>query len=114
MDILLKSEPFILLLVLGCYLLGSFFYKKTKIALMHPVIISMLIIILFLNITDISYKEFSKASWLINFMLGPAVVSLGVVIYEQSKYLKENLMSMLISITIGSIIGSGIVILLRS
>ena len=45
-------------------------------------------------------------------MLGPAVVSLGVVIYEQSKYLKENLMSMLISITIGSIIGSGSVILL--
>ncbi|MDO5570440.1 MAG: LrgB family protein [Bacteroidales bacterium] len=109
-DIIFSSEPFMLMLVCGSFLLGTYIYKKTKFALFHPCIIAMAVIISFLLVFDISYETFSKGSRIIHFLLGPAVVALGVVLYEQTEYLKQNIVSMFTAITIGSFIGVGSVI----
>jgi len=109
---LISNEVFILTLVMGAYLLGIFIYKKTKVALLQPLLISMLIIIPFLKITGIEYQTFYNNTRILNFMLGPSVVALGYVLYEQIEHIKGNVISILTAVFVGSIVGIGSVILI--
>ncbi len=102
---LFNNAPFMLTLTMGSFLLGTYIYKKSKISLLHPCIISMICIISFLKVFDIPYETYAEGSAFINFMLGPAVVSLGVLLYDQMKYLKGNVLSILTAVSVGSVIG---------
>lgn len=102
---LIESTEFILVLIFGSYLFGQWIFKKTKFALFHPLIISIAIIIVFLQISGIDYKKFDEGSRFVSFLLGPSVVALGYILYEQMNYLKGNVISILTSIFIGSITG---------
>lgn len=109
---LFDTTEFSLLLIFGSFLLGQWIFKKTRIALFHPIIVAITIIIVFLKITGIDYKSFEKNSEFVSFMLGPSVVALGYLLYEQINYLKGNVISILLSIFIGSAVGIISVILL--
>lgn len=105
MNGLLTSEVFILTLVLAVYLAALALYKKTHIGLLHPLLTSILAIIGILKLLGIEYETFEKGSHLIDFMLGPTVVALGYLLYEQIQYLKGNVISILTSLFVGSIVG---------
>ncbi len=112
MNNLLESEVFILTLVIGTYIASTILYRKTKISLLHPLLTSILLIIAVLQITGISYETFREGSRIINFMLGPTVVALGYVLYEQMKNLKGNVVSILTSLFVGALTGIISVILI--
>lgn len=112
MKALFESTEFILLLIFGSYLFGQWVFKKTRIGIFHPMIISIAIIIAFLKITDMPYQTFEQGSQFISFLLGPSVVALGYILYEQLAYLKGNIVSILTSVFIGSLVGIISVILL--
>ena len=112
MRALFESTEFMLMLVFGSYLFGQWVFKKTKLGLLHPLIISIAIIIAFLEISGISYQTFEKGSELVSFMLEPSVVALGYVLYEQLAYLRGNVVSILTSVFIGSVVGIMSVIIL--
>ena len=112
MKALFESTEFILLLVFGSYLFGQWVFKKTKLGLLHPLIIAIAVIIAFLKISGVSYESFEQGSRFISFMLGPSVVALGYVLYEQLEYLKGNVVSILTSVFIGSVVGIISVIIL--
>lgn len=112
MKALFESTEFILLLIFGSYLFGQWIFKRTRIPLFHPLIISIVIIIAFLKITGVSYETFEQGSQFITFLLGPSVVALGYLLYEQLDYLRGNVASILTSIFLGSIVGIVSVILL--
>lgn len=105
MKALFESTEFILLLIFSTYLFGQWLFKKTRFALFHPLIISIGIIIVFLKLSGVEYHTFEEGSRFVSFMLGPSVVALGYVLYEQLEYLKGNVMSILLSVFIGSLIG---------
>lgn len=107
---ILSSEVFLLMLCLGSFLLGVLIYKKTNISLLQPLLITMIIIIPFLKITGIEYKTFYQNTRILNFMLGPSVVALGYVLYEQVGHLKGNVFSILTAVFIGGIVGIGTVV----
>jgi predicted murein hydrolase (TIGR00659 family) len=102
---LFTGEIAMLLLVFGTFLLGVFIYKRTKITLLQPLLISMLIIIPILKMTGVDYQTFYHQTQLLNFMLGPSVVALGYVLYEQIEHLKGNVLSILTAVFVGSIVG---------
>lgn len=112
MNNLLESEVFILTLVVGTYVASTLLYRKTKLSLLHPLLTSILAIIAVLQIAGISYETFREGSRIINFMLGPTVVALGYVLYEQMKNLKGNVVSILTSLFVGSLTGIISVILI--
>lgn len=112
MKALFESTEFILLLIFGSYLFGQWVFKKTRIGIFHPMIISIAIIIAFLKITDMPYQTFEQGSQFVSFLLGPSVVALGYILYEQLAYLKGNVVSILTSVFIGSLVGIMSVILL--
>jgi predicted murein hydrolase (TIGR00659 family) len=109
---LFTSEVFLLALVMGSYLLGIYLFRKTKITLLQPLIISIIIIISYLKITGIDYPTFYGKTQIINFMLGPSVVALGYVLYEQIEQIKSHVLSILTSIFVGSIVGIVSVVLI--
>jgi len=102
---LFKGEVFMLTLVMGTFLLGVWIYKRTKITLLQPLLISMVIIIPFLKVTGIDYQTFYQQTRLLNFMLGPSVVALGFVLYEQIEHIKGNVVSILTAVFVGSFVG---------
>ncbi len=102
---LFSGEVFLLMLVMGSYLLGVYIYKRTKMSFLQPLLISMLLIIPFLKMTGIDYKTFYEQTRILNFMLGPSVVALGYVLYEQIEHVKGNIISILTSVFIGSVVG---------
>ena len=110
MNNLVHSEVFALTLVIGTYLAALALYKKTRISLLNPLLTSIFVIILVLKTMGIEYESFQKGSHLIHFMLGPSVVALGFVLYDQVRYLKGNVISILTSvfsvIVIGDLMGA--------
>ena len=105
MNELLHTELFSLTLVVGTYLAALGLYKKTRLPLLHPLITSIFGIILVLQLLQIDYETFEKGSHLIHFMLGPSVVALGYVLYEQMQHIKGNVVSILTAISVGALVG---------
>lgn len=100
-DNLLNSELFILTLVVGVYLFSVWLYRKTRLAFLHPLLISIPVLAVFLRLTGISYDSFARGSRIISFLLGPSVVVLGYLLYEQIARLKENMVSILTAVFCG-------------
>ena len=105
MHSLVHSEIFDLALVVGTYIAASILYKKTHLSVLHPLLTSIFVIIVILEFLDVEYASFQQGSHLIHFMLGPSVVALGYVLFEQMKYLKGNVVSILTSVFVGAIVG---------
>lgn len=101
----ISTEVFLLTLVMGTFLLGIYLYKRTKISLIQPLLIAILIIIPFLKFSGIDYQTFYEKTRILNFMLGPSVVALGYVLYEQMVNIKGNVISILTAVFVGSIVG---------
>lgn len=108
----LSTEVFLLALVLGAFYLGIIIYQKTKITLLQPLLTAMVIIIPFLLFTDIDYQTFYQNTRILNFMLGPSVVALGYVLYEQIGHIKGNVVSILTAVFTGSVVGIASVVLI--
>ncbi len=108
----LSTEIFLLALVLGVFYLGIIIYQKTKITLLQPLLTAMVIIIPFLIFTGIDYQTFYQNTRILNFMLGPSVVALGYVLYEQIGHIKGNVISILTAVFTGSVVGIVSVVLL--
>lgn len=105
MHSLVHSEIFDLAMVVGTYIAATILYKKTHLSILHPLLTSIFVIIVILEFLDIEYASFQQGSHLIHFMLGPSVVALGYVLFEQMKYLKGNVVSILTSVFVGAIVG---------
>lgn len=78
---------------------------KTHIRLLNPLLTSIPFIITVLKLLNIQYETFQQGSHLIHFMLGPSVVALGYVLYDQIQYIKGNVISILTAVFVGAIVG---------
>ncbi|MBM5787071.1 MAG: LrgB family protein [Candidatus Fonsibacter sp.] len=101
----LQAEPlFWLTLTIGCYLIGDFLYKKSKLfPLVNPVAISIFLISIILVFLDISYERYFDGAQFIHFMLGPATVALAIPIYKQFELVKKESTSIFFSLIFGSV-----------
>ncbi len=105
MNKLVETELFALLLATGSYVLAVALYKKTKIGILHPLITSIALIIAVLKLLEVDYPTFREGTRFIHFLLGPSVVALGYVLYQQMQYIKGNVVSILTAIFVGSVVG---------
>lgn len=105
MPALLHSEIFILTLVIGVYLAAVWLFKKTRLSILNPLLISIPVLAVCIRVLGISFEEFEKGSRMINFMLGPTVVVLGYLLYEQMAHLKANAISIITAVFVGCMTG---------
>jgi membrane protein len=109
---LFQYDVFVLVLVVGIYLLSIKLHLKIRFPLLNPVLITILVLIGLLIILDVPYATFKKSSQMINFLLGPSVVALGYILHKQIHYLKGNVVSVLTSITVGAVVGIASILLI--
>lgn len=80
-------------------------YQRFPHPLLVPIATSTLIIVPFLLFSHISYSTYMIGGSWINGLLGPAVVSFAIPLYEHRKLVRENIVNILTSVFIGSLIG---------
>lgn len=100
-----QSEVFTIMFVVGLYLINIKIYRRVRFPLLHPVLFTIIELIVVLMALNIPYSTFQKGSRMIHFMLGPSVVSLGYILYQQVAHLKKNAISIVLAITVGAVIG---------
>lgn len=78
------------LISLASYALGVWLRKKTGLSFFNPLLVSIILVILFLSVSGISYSTYAESADYISFLLTPATICLAVPLYEQFKLLKMN------------------------
>ncbi|MDR5658752.1 LrgB family protein [Serpentinicella sp. ANB-PHB4] len=100
--VMFDSPYFGLVISILFFELGIIINKKTKIAILNPLLISIIAIIGVLQFFDIDFETYNQGGSLISFLLGPATVVLAVPLYKQIKLVKKNFVSILFGILLGS------------
>ena len=76
--------------------------KRMRSTLCNPLLLSIIFIIAFLKLTNISYNSYDNGAKYINYFLTPSTVCLAVPLYRQLKLLKEYAGAIVISILSGT------------
>lgn len=101
MEQILNTQLFGLVTILAFYNIGLFIQKKAKKPIFNGLLICIILIILFLKITNIPYEKFKIGADIMNFMLGPVTVVLAVPLYRQFDLFKKHFKEILIGIVVG-------------
>ncbi len=109
---LLANPAFGIILTILAFEIGLYVYKKTRLVFLHPMVVSISLVILFLLAFDINLDSYKNGGDIITFFLGPATVILAVPLYKQVEVLKKHAVPILIGIFMGSVTGVTSVILL--
>ena len=102
-ELLSESLFFGFALSLISYWIGTTIQQKVKHPLANPLLIAMIICVVFLQLTDITYETFNYGGKYINYLLTPTTVCLAVPLYRQFQVLKDNWKAVLLSIFSGAV-----------
>jgi holin-like protein LrgB len=103
MQSFLQSPFFGITLSLVSYLIGVYLFKiSKKFFLFTPLFVSMVLGVLFLYFTKISYTDYKKGGDIIIFFLNPATIAFAIPLYKRAVILKRFFVQIFISIAIGS------------
>ena len=107
-----SSFYFGMLVSVGAYMLGVWLKKKTGWAILNPLLVAIIVVIAFLSVFHIEYKEYNRGAVYLSYFLTPATVCLAIPLYKQLELLKQNFVSVIISITSGVAASTGSIFLL--
>ena len=105
-----QASPIVIIsMTLIIYIISYTIYIKTKIPLLTPLVTSVILIGICMNLLNINYETYYKnGGQAIGTLIGPATIVLALPIYRNLPILKANLAIILVSVSIGasiSIIG---------
>ena len=109
---IISSTPAMLLLVIGSYYIGTLLYRRIRSAWVQPVAVAMILCIVALLVLDIDYPTFRVGTAFLDFLLGPTVVALGYLLYEQIEHLRGREIAIFAATIIGGAVGITSVILI--
>ncbi|HIS13996.1 MAG TPA: LrgB family protein [Candidatus Ornithospirochaeta stercorigallinarum] len=101
-EIVFSSPFFGITISIVAYSIGVWLNKKTKMAIINPLLISYVIIIPLLVLLNIPLEWYKRGGDIINMFLSPATAVLAITVYRQRKLLKDHILSVIV----GSIAGS--------
>lgn len=90
-------------LTLIVYALAQWLYVAKRHILLNPVAVSIAALIGILTLADIPYASFRVGGDMILFLLGPAVVALGLPLYEQRAEILKRKLPILAGVCTGAI-----------
>ncbi len=101
----IRSDLFLLTLTVGLYCAGGMLYRRMRMPLLHPVLLTFVSLIVFLLCADIPYERYKEATRMLDFALGMSVVALGYLLYEQVERLRGSLLPVAVATIAGCIAG---------
>ncbi|HYW14420.1 MAG TPA: LrgB family protein [Longimicrobium sp.] len=79
--------------------------RRTGSVLLHPVLVSIVVVIAALRMMEIDYETYDRGGRVLTFLLGPAVVALGLPLFRQMQEIGRRGRAVLVSLAVGSIVG---------
>lgn len=111
----IMSNPIILLAItFGIYYVGRQIQKRTGWVVLNPILITIVALIALLQLTGISYETYEQGGQYIEFWLKPAIVALGVPLYQNLGQIRRQLLPILMSQLVGCLVGLVSVTLIAS
>ncbi|MCE2745291.1 MAG: LrgB family protein [Burkholderiales bacterium] len=98
-----------LFLTLLAYQLGLWCYKKSgQHPFTNPVLIAVLLLAAFLQITGLSYQQYFEGAQFVHFLLGTATVALAVPIYQGLTAVKGQTIRTLVLLSAALLVGGAV------
>ena len=85
------------------YYAGLAINKKTKLAILNPLLLAIIGVIAFLLIFNIDYEVYNSSAKYLSYLLTPATVSLAIPMYQKLELLKREPIAILSGIVSGVI-----------
>ena len=102
----IMSNPIILLAItFGIYYVARQIQKWTGWIVLNPILITIAALIALLQLTGISYEIYKQGGQYIDFWLKPAIVALGVPLYQHLGQIRRQLLPILMSQLVGCLVG---------
>ncbi len=79
------------------------FHRSGRTPLLNPVMVSVIVLVAFLVLTDTSYALYFEGAQFVHFLLGPATVSLAIPLYRQFARVRKSALAILVSLLTGSL-----------
>ena len=105
MNEIIYSQIFLLTLTVGVYLSAVQLRRRVNCALLHPILVSVAVLIAFVKLTGMPYEHYMRQTQIIDFLLGLSVVALGYLLYEQVEQLRGSLLPVGIATLAGCVAG---------
>jgi predicted murein hydrolase (TIGR00659 family) len=103
-----EDEPmmlyFALPLTVVCYWLSRKLYQRIPLPIMNPLLISMIVLMSLLHFCHFSLDDFKEGTWVINWLLKPAVVALALPLYQQVIHIKNKIKPILLCCSLSVVI----------
>ena len=101
----LRNPLFLLAITFIAYTLAVILKRRTGVALLNPLLVTVTILIAFMLSTGIDYGTYNEAGKYIDFWLKPAVVALGVPLYRQLSTIRRQFVPIMIAESVGCVLG---------
>lgn len=102
---MISNEIVLITLTFGIYYLARQFQKWTGWTVLNPILVTIVLLILFLKLTGISYESYQKGGSYIEFWLKPSIVALGVPLYRHLSQIKKQFLPIFLSQLAGCLTG---------
>lgn len=100
-NLILNSAASGVFISLAAYGIGTLVKRKWNSPLANPLLIAIILVILFLNLSGVEYETYNVSAKYLTYLLAPATVSLAIPMYERMQLLKENYAAILTGILSG-------------
>lgn len=108
----LENNYFLLALTFVVYIGARILFKRTGLAILNPMLVSVAVLILFLVLTGVPYETYTQGGGMVEFWLKPAVVALGVPLYKQLSTIRKQILPIIAAELAGCVAGVVSVVLL--
>lgn len=102
-EILMSSEHFGFVLSIFIFLLAIQIKLWLGWDFLNPLLLSTIMIVGILLLSDIPYEEYKQGAGLLNYFLTPATVCLAIPLYKQWNLLKNNFKAVILGILAGTL-----------
>jgi predicted murein hydrolase (TIGR00659 family) len=86
------------------YRLAKWGYKKWNTPLLHPLLLTPILLIIFISVFHISAVSYLESSKPLTHLLGPATIAFAIPIYKHMNLLKKYFSIIVISVTTGTLV----------
>lgn len=109
---LLSNNIVLLALTFGVYYGARQLQKWTGWVVLNPILVTIAVLIVFLKLTGISYDTYQEGGHYIDFWLKPAIVALGVPLYQHLGQIRQQFVPIIVSQLVGCLVGLVSVVLI--
>ncbi|SCA92146.1 putative antiholin-like protein LrgB, LrgA-associated [Pseudolactococcus piscium] len=90
------------------YFLAAQIHRKWTNPATNPLLVAVIMVIVFLKLTGISYKAYYVGGSYLNTLIIPSTVALGIPLYQAFKLMKFHVRSILSGVIIGAIVNTAL------